>query len=66
MRVSIARALEKDADVYLLDEPTKELDQDMKIKVASLLNSKAQDKLLIIVTHDDLDNMLDIKQTIYL
>lgn len=54
-RVSIARALAKNADILLCDEPTGELDSKSKSKIMELLLSvkeKNPTKTIIIVTHD--------------
>ena len=53
MRVSIARAMLKSANVLLLDEPTKELDTDTKRAVINLINEKSRECLVIAVTHED-------------
>ncbi len=53
MRVSLARAALKSADVLLLDEPTKELDNATRCSVLDLVNRISRDKLVIMVTHDN-------------
>ncbi len=53
MRVSLARAALKPADVLLLDEPTKELDSQTRQNVLSLLNELSRDKTVIMVTHEN-------------
>ena len=65
-RVSLARAFIKKTDLLLLDEPTKELDTALVQKVCDLINSLSQDRLIIISTHDDLENHLTIKDIIHL
>ena len=65
-RVSLARAFIKTTDLLLLDEPTKELDTALVQKVCELINSLSQDRLIIISTHDDLENHLTIKDIIHL
>ncbi len=54
-RVSIARALLSEADVLLLDEPTKELDSHHREIVRNELRRLSEDKLIILVTHSDED-----------
>ena len=54
-RVALARTLAYDADIYLLDEPFKGLDEDNVKKVQNEINSLAQNKLVLVVTHDPQD-----------
>lgn len=51
-RVSIARALAYDGDIYLMDEPFHALDDRAKQEVISLLRAKTPERLKILVTHD--------------
>lgn len=51
-RVSIARALCYDTDVYLCDEPTESLDEQNGQKVIQLLQELSKNKIVIVVTHD--------------
>lgn len=50
-RVSIARAMLKEADVVFMDEPFKGLDRDTKDKTISFVKKYAEGKTLIVVTH---------------
>lgn len=52
-RVGIARALAFGSDILLLDEPLKGMDADTEESVAELIRSSAEDKTLILVTHDE-------------
>lgn len=52
-KLSIARALAFSGDVFLLDEPFKGLDEKSKQKVANIILSKINDKLVILVSHED-------------
>jgi len=58
-RVSIGRALMKDSPLLLLDEPTKELDEDNITLVLNLIRKEASKRLVIIVTHrkSDIDTL---------
>ncbi len=51
-RVAIARALVNDPDIVLADEPTGALDTDTGIQVMELLKEIAQDRLVVMVTHN--------------
>ena len=50
-RVSIARALAKDTDIIVADEPTGNLDSESAESIAQLLSDISRDKLVIVVTH---------------
>ena len=51
-RVAIARALAKDVPVIIADEPTGNLDKASANKVFEILKEVAQNKLVIVVTHN--------------
>jgi len=51
-RVAIARALANNPDVVLADEPTGSLDSVTSIQILELIKRIAQDKLVIMVTHN--------------
>ncbi len=51
-RVAIARALVNDPDILLADEPTGALDSETSVQVMEILREIAQDKLVIMVTHN--------------
>jgi len=51
-RVAIARALVNDPDIVLADEPTGALDTRTSIQVMDLLKEVAQDREVIMVTHN--------------
>ena len=56
-RVAIARALANDPDIILADEPTGALDSNTSVQIMELIKEIAQDKLVIMVTHNaDLAN----------
>ncbi len=50
-RVSILRALLHDADIILMDEPFKGLDDETKLQMIRLVSEYSSGKTLIIVTH---------------
>jgi NitT/TauT family transport system ATP-binding protein len=51
-RVAIARSLLYPADLYLMDEPFKGLDEDTRRQVMDQVLSRTRDKTLLVVTHD--------------
>ncbi|WP_426349693.1 ATP-binding cassette domain-containing protein [Alloiococcus sp. CFN-8] len=51
-RVSIARALINDPDILLADEPTGALDTQTSLQIMKLLKEIAEDRLIIMVTHN--------------
>ncbi len=51
-RVAIARALINDPEIILADEPTGALDSETSVQVMNILKKVAQDKLVIMVTHN--------------
>lgn len=54
-RASLARALAYDADILLMDEPFRALDDETHVKMLALVREAAKNKLLILVTHDEAD-----------
>lgn len=63
-RVSIARALAYSGDILLLDEPIKGMDTDTKEAVFQLIRESAEDKTVILVTHDE-DEALAFADKVY-
>lgn len=56
-RVAIARALVNNPSILLADEPTGALDTETSVQVMNLLKEVAQDRLVVMVTHNpDLAN----------
>ena len=54
-RVALARALACGANALLLDEPFRALDDAAHRDMLALIRTHAQDKLLLLVTHDERD-----------
>lgn len=52
-RVAIARALVNNPSIILADEPTGALDSESGVQVMNILKEVANDKLVIMVTHND-------------
>ena len=51
-RLSIARALAKDTDIIVADEPIGNLDSETGAQIVKLLRDLSQDHLVIMVTHN--------------
>ena len=51
-RVAIARALVNDPQILMADEPTGALDSETSVQVMELLKQIAQDRLVVMVTHN--------------
>lgn len=51
-RVAIARALVNDPEILLADEPTGALDTETSIQIMELLKEVANDRLVVMVTHN--------------
>ena len=54
-RVSLIRALLKKSKILILDEPTKELDASIKEKIYNVLLSESNERLVLLVTHNQED-----------
>ncbi|MFW5913546.1 MAG: ATP-binding cassette domain-containing protein [Bacillota bacterium] len=52
-RVAIARALVNDPKIILADEPTGAIDSETSAQIMNLIREIAEDKLVIMVTHDE-------------
>jgi len=51
-RIAIARALVKNPQIILADEPTGNLDEETGTQIVDILRQLAEEKLVIMVTHD--------------
>ncbi len=62
-RVSLARAFLRNAPILILDEPTKELDLDLRKKIYKYILRESQNRLVLIVSHntEDFDNLNAVK-----
>ena len=64
-RLAIARVLLAKADVYILDEPTEHLDQELAKRLEASISKRLVSKILIVITHsgwDDLDKTLTMSR----
>lgn len=52
-RVGIARAIVKNPSIIIADEPTGNLDSRNTIEIMNIIRSISQDKLVIMVTHEE-------------
>lgn len=60
-RISIAKAIAKEADIYYFDEPSSYLDVRQRVNVAREIRKLAENKFVMVVEHDlaTLDIMAD-------
>lgn len=64
-RVEIARALVRDSEIYLLDEPLASQDSQSKLRIiASLKKLRAEGKTILIIAHIDKDSLAWCDQVI--
>jgi len=66
-RIAVAATLVKDADIYFFDEPSSYLDIYQRLKVATIIQKLAEEKLVVVVEHDlaVLDFLADNVNIIY-
>ena len=57
-RVSLVRALLRETPILLLDEPTKELNEELAAKVLKLITELSKKRLVIFVTHKPEDAII--------
>ncbi|WP_019240876.1 MULTISPECIES: amino acid ABC transporter ATP-binding/permease protein [Bacillus] len=62
-RIALARLFLKNSPVYILDEPTNNLDVMNEKHIIKTIQEHAKDKLVIIISHND--SMLSIADRIY-
>lgn len=51
-RIGLARALYRNSEIIILDEPTNELDEDTEFKIIKSLKNLKQKKTIVIVSHN--------------
>ena len=51
-RIALARALYKEADLFILDEATNALDEANEEKILEIISKLKKDKLIIIISHN--------------
>jgi ABC-type bacteriocin/lantibiotic exporter with double-glycine peptidase domain len=52
-KINLARGLVSEADIYILDEPTNNLDEISKAKLIELLSEIAVESIVIVISHDN-------------
>lgn len=62
-RIALGRAFIRDADMYILDEPTSSLDPITEKEIFTLMLDKSKDKMCIFITHR-LENIIEINPRI--
>ena len=68
-RIGIARALYRDTNLIILDEPTNALDYATEIKILNSLSTKLKNKTLIFIMHSEsslkfFDQIIDLNEII--
>lgn len=63
-KICIIRGLIKDSEILIMDEPTNSLDLNMKRLMKDLLKKYKNNKIIIIVSHEIIDDVTD--ETIHL
>lgn len=65
-KLLLLRTLNKEADIYIFDEPTGNLDQETKQSFMNIVQSlvKNKNKIVIIITHDE--SIIDQTDEIYI
>lgn len=58
-RIQLIRAFMSEPDLILLDEPTAKLDEDNKYMIIQCIEKLFNNKIVIIVTHEDLEKLFD-------
>lgn len=61
-RVALARAFLRKKPVLLLDEPTKELDENIRFSLYKMIEKESESRLVIIVSHQN-DDLIHLNAT---
>ena len=64
-RLNYVRCISKDAQIYFIDEPTNDLDDENVKKVVSMLDKLKDEAIVVVVSHDSrvisrADNLLTL------
>lgn len=51
-RIALSRALYRESDVIILDEPTASLDGTIKMRIIDYISCLAKEKIVVVVSHD--------------
>ena len=54
-RVAFVRAVMKNSEILILDEPTKEVDAKIRDKMKQIISKEAERRLILMVTHNEDD-----------
>lgn len=63
-KVQICFCLYKSADIYLMDEPFNNLDEESRVILGNLLSTFAKNHIVVISSHEDLSNYVNINKKI--
>ena len=60
-RAALARMFAFGGDLYILDEPFKGLDKELKDRIIEITKNACKGKMLVVVTHDKQEEDLLLK-----
>ena len=57
-KIALARAINSDVDILLLDEITSSIDKESSVEIYNRIKEISKDKIIFIISHDDIvDNI---------
>ena len=52
-KIALIRTINKDAPIYIFDEPTAEMDSNSSKQVINVLKKLSKEAIILVVSHDD-------------
>ena len=53
-KIALARAINSDVDILLLDEITSSIDKESSVEIYNRIKEISKDKIIFIISHDDI------------